>query len=167
MSYSHLISFEVMTVSVRSMRFHRSGLIVALYQSLHTSEQFFSSSTDKNLKTGTRMEHRFCSSLQSCSSVSILGTGRITYLGMWLHFFELDSISSMGMSTLLAMGSLVRISSSIFTLPDTAAGSLVSGMYSDCEHHVTTDQLKRHIQYIAHRRDDTILSIAVKILQTK
>lgn len=131
-----------MTVSVRSMRLHRIGLMVALYQSLHTNEQFFRSSMDKNLKMGTKTEHRFCSSLLSCSPVSTLGTGRITYLGMWLHFFELDSISSMDMSTLLllAIGSFVRISSSIFTLPDTAAVgvSLVSGMYSDCKNYMTS-----------------------------
>lgn len=81
LSYLHLISFDVMTVSVRSMRFHKTGLMVAVYQSLHTKEQFFRSSGDRNLNTGTRAEDRLCGSL-SCSSESNFGTGRITYLGM-------------------------------------------------------------------------------------
>lgn len=136
--YSHLRSFEVIVVSVRSMRFHSNGLIVAVYQSLQTSEQFFKSSADRNLKTGTSVELRFRGSW-SRSTESNLGTGRTTYLGMYLHFFEFDSTSSIGTSTLLAIGSLVRISSSIFPLPDIVAAdsnraTLVSGMYSDCEH---------------------------------
>lgn len=139
--YLHFISFEVITVSVRSMRFHRIGLMVAVYQSLHTREQIFKSSVDRNLNMWTRAEDRFRGSL-SCSSESNFGTGRITYLGMWLHFFELDNISSMGTSTLLAIGSLVRISSSIFMLPETVAAdsreTLDSGMYSDYKYDTST-----------------------------
>lgn len=123
-----------MTVSVRSMRFHRAGLIDAVYQSLHTSAHDRKSSADKNLNTGTSPAHRYRGSF-SRSSESSLGTGLITYLGAWPRFFELDNISSMGTSALLAIGSLVRISSSIFTLPDVGssgvAATFVSGMYSD------------------------------------
>lgn len=141
--YSHLMSFEVITISVRSIRFHRIGLMVAVYQSLQTNAQFLRSSADRNLNAGTNAIHRFFGSLSS-SSESNFGTGRITYLGMWLRFFELDSIWSIGTSALLAIGSLVRISSSIFTLPDTVAATMaagsgvaavtLSGMYSDCGH---------------------------------
>lgn len=143
---SHLTRFDVITVSEKSIRFQSNGLIAALYQSLHTNEQLFKSLMDKNLNAGTNAAHRFHNSL-SASSVSSLGTGRTTYLGRWLHFFELDSISSIGKSTLLAIGSLVRISSSIFTLPDDTTAPLPlplagtsawgattafgSGMYSD------------------------------------
>lgn len=142
-AYSHLTSFEVIGDWVRSIRFHSTGLIVAVYQSLHTREQFFRSSVLRNLNIGTSVEHRFRKSL-SCSSEFNFGTGLITYLGMWLHFFELDSTSSMGRSELLAIGSMVRISSLIFTLPDTEAVNsceiaiLVSGMYSDYKHTSTS-----------------------------
>lgn len=131
------------------MRFQSTGLMVAVYQSLHTSEQCFRSSADRNLNTCTSVVHRLRGSL-SFSSVSNFGTGRITYLGRWLLFLELDNISSIGTSTLLAIGSLVRISSSILTLPDTgpppaddcSEAAFVSGMYSDCERE-TTMKVKR------------------------